>query len=207
VGSSALGADFTSVSGTVGDPREGRPYPITPDWWRYFLNENPQWDWTTLTRDSYERYWDQSVEEFSAVPATGNPDLSAFCDRGGRIVLWHGFSDQLIYPEGTINYYQRVEKRTGGEKTREFARLFLAPGVAHCGGGTGPQPTGQFEAVVKWVEEGVAPEKIPAVKRAKDGAMMRSRPLCVYRLEARYTGKGSTDNAVNFVRGAAPAEH
>ncbi len=201
------GADFMGVSGTAGDPPDGHPFPITLDSWRYFLNENPQWDWKTLTPESYEQYWDQSVEEFSAVLATDDPDLTAFRERGGKILLWHGFSDQLIYPEGTIDYYQRVEKRMGGgEKTREFARLFLAPGVAHCGGGTGPQPTGQFDALVKWVEAGVAPEKILAVRRAKGGPVTRSRPLCVYPLEARYTGKGSTDDAANFVCEAAPAE-
>ncbi len=197
------GADFMGVSGTGGDPPAGRPNPITLDWWRYFLNQNPQWDWTTLTPPSYEQYWDQSVEEFSAVLATDNPDLSAFRQRGGKIVLWHGLADPLIYPEGTIDYYRRVEHQMGGEEdTRKFARLFLAPGVGHCAGGPGPQPVGQFDAVVKWVEDGEAPDTLTAVKHDTTGAVVRRRPLCEFPLAAHYKGSGSTDDAANFVCGS-----
>lgn len=194
------GADFSGLTSTGGTPLTGRPNPITTDWWRFFLNQNPQWDWSVLTPALYEQYWDQSVEEFSAVLATDNPDLTAFRDRNGKIVLWHGYSDQLIYPEGTIDYYQRVEKQMGGaENTRKFARLFLAPGVGHCAGGPGPQPDGQFDAVVRWVEEGQAPDVLKAVRRGPSGAVVRTRPLCQFPMTARYKGTGSTDDAANFV--------
>ena len=192
------GGDFRGLSSTGGTPLAPRPNPITLEWWRYFLNRNPQWDYMNLTPASYELYWDQSVEEFSAVLATDNPDLSAFRDHGGKIVLWHGWSDQLIYPEGTIDYYQRVQKQMGGaQDTAKFARLFLAPGVEHCGGGPGPSPEGQFDAVVKWVEQGQAPETLTAVKRGPNG-VTRTRPLCRFPLAARYKGAGSTDDAANF---------
>jgi feruloyl esterase len=194
------GADFSGLTSTGGTPLSGRPNPITMEWWRYFLTKNPQWDWTVLTPALYEQYWDQSVEEFSAVLATDNPDLTAFRDRGGKIVLWHGWSDQLIYPEGTIDYYQRVQKQMGGaENTSKFARLFLAPGVAHCGGGSGPPPTGQFDAVVRWVEQGQAPEMLNAVRRDASGNTVRTRPLCQFPMVAKYRGTGSTDDAANFV--------
>ena len=187
------------LSGTGGAPPAGRPFQIALDWWRFFLNQNPQWDWTTLTAASYEHYFDQSVEEFGAVLGTDNPDLSAFRDRGGKIVIWHGWSDNLIYPEGTIDYYQRVERQMGGEaSTAKFARLFLAPGVGHCGGGAGPAPAGQFEAVVQWVEEGKAPEVLNAIRRDQGGSTVRSRPLCPFPLAAKYKGTGSTDDAANF---------
>jgi feruloyl esterase len=181
------GGDFSGLS------TAGRPNPITLEWWRYFLTQNPQWDWHVLTPALYEQYWDQSVEEFSAVLATDNPDLRRFRDRGGKLVLWHGWSDQLIYPEGTIDYYQRVEKQMGGaQPTSSFARLFLAPGVGHCGGGTGPAPAGQFDAVVRWVEQGQAPETLTARRGA------RTRPLCPFPTVAKYKGTGSTDDAANF---------
>jgi Tannase and feruloyl esterase len=197
------GADFSGLSATGGTPLTGRPNPITMEWWRYFLTQNPQWDWSVLTPALYEQYVDQSMEEFSAVLATDNPDLSAFRDRGGKIILWHGWSDQLIYPEGTIDYYQRVERQMGGtEKTSEFARLFLAPGVGHCAGGPGPQPSGQLDAVVHWVEEGKQPETLTAVHRDQSGATSRTRPLCRFPLVAKYKGSGSTDDAANFVCGA-----
>jgi len=193
------GADFAGLSSTGGDPLAARPNPITLDWWRYFLMQNPEWEWGFLTLDSYEDYWDQSVEEFSTVLATDNPDLSGFRDHGGKIVLWHGWSDQLIYPQGTIDYYERVARQMGGaENTAKFARLFLAPGVAHCGGGAGPQPVGAFDEVVRWVEDGQAPETIRAVKHGLETGD-RTRPLCRYPLAARYKGTGSTDDAANFV--------
>ena len=193
------GADFMGLSATAGTPPMARPNPITLEWWRYFLNQNPKWDWSGLTRGAYEQYWEQSVEEFSAVLATDNPDLAAFRDRGGKIILWHGWWDQLIYPEGTIDYYQRVQKQmSGAENTSKFARLFLAPGVGHCAGGPGPQPSGQFEAVVRWVEEGKAPDTLTAVRRDQAGAIRRSRPLCPFPQMAKYKGTGSTDDAVNF---------
>jgi len=143
--------------------------------------------------------WDQSVEEFSAVIATDNPDLTGFRDRGGRLVMWHGQADPLIYPGGSIDYYNHVTERMGGaSKTAEFLRLFLAPGVGHCGGGAGPPPTGQLTAVINWVENGKAPETLTAVRRDQAGTIVRSRPLCQYPRVARYKGEGSTDDAANF---------
>ena len=97
------------------------------------------------------------------VIGTDNPDLTAFRDRGGKAIVWHGWADQLITAEGTIDYYTRVQQQMGGaKKTSEFIRLFMAPGVAHCAGGAGPQPTGQLEALLAWVEDGKAPETLPA---------------------------------------------
>ena len=87
------------------------------------------------------------MEQYNTVFGTDNPDLTAFRDRGGKVVIWHGWADQLISSEGTVDYYKRLQERMGGaKKTLEFARLFMAPGVGHCGGGTGPTPTGQLDA-------------------------------------------------------------
>jgi feruloyl esterase len=192
------GAGF-ALSATGGTPPAGRPFGITLDWFRYFLTQNPQWDWTTLTYASYEQLWDQSVEQFNGVIGTDNPDLSAFRDRGGKLIAWHGWADPLIYAEGTIDYYGRVLKHMGGaEKTASFIRLFMAPGVGHCAGGAGPPPSGQFDAVVRWVEDGVAPATLDAISRDASGKAVRSRPLCQYPLVARYKGRGSTDDAANF---------
>ena len=192
------GAGF-ALSATAGTPPAGRPNGIPLDWFRYFLTQDPKWDWTTLTHESYEQLWDQSVEQFNAVIGTDNPDLSAFRDRGGKLIAWHGWADPLIYAEGTIDYFNRVLKQMGGaEKTAPFIRLFMAPGVGHCAGGAGPNPTGQFDAVVRWVEEGKPPVTLDAVSRDPAGKVIRSRPLCQYPLVARYKGRGSTDEAANF---------
>lgn len=138
------------------------------------------------------------------IMASDNPDLSKFRDRGGKLVIWHGFADQLITPEGSIDYYDEVVKTLGGGyvHTKEFARLFMAPGVAHCGGGAGPQIQNQFGAVVNWVEHDVAPETITAsrpITLPNGAAGTRTRPLCPYPDVAVWTGQGSTDDAANFV--------
>ena len=196
----ARGADLSALYGSRGTPLKPQAFGISLDWFRYFLAQNPQFDWTTITPAAYERFWDQSVEEYGAVIGTDNPDLTVFRDRGGKAILWHGWADQLITPEGTIDYYKRVQQQTGGsEKTSQFARLFLAPGVGHCGGGAGPAPYGQLDALLSWVEEGKPPETLTAARRDQAGAITRSRPLCRYPLVARYKGTGSMDDAANFV--------
>ena len=131
---------------------------------------------------------------------TDNPDLSAFRARGGKAIVWHGWADQLIAAEGTIDYYTRVQQQMGGAKpASEFIRLFMAPGVAHCAGGAGPAPVRQLEALLAWVEDGKAPETLTAQRRDQAGAVTRTRPLCQYPLVAKYKGSGSSDDAANFV--------
>jgi hypothetical protein len=194
------GADLNAMYASRGTPLKPQAFGISLDWFRYFLAQNPQLDWTSITPAAYERYFDQSVEEFSAVIGTDNPDLTTFRDRGGKAIIWHGWADQLITPEGTIDYYTRVQEKMGGaEKTSEFVRLFLAPGVGHCAGGAGPTPYGQLDALLSWVEDGKAPQTLPAARRDQAGAITRSRPLCQYPLVAKYKGTGSTDDAGNFV--------
>lgn len=142
------------------------------------------------------------LEQYGVVIGTDNPDLTAFRDRGGKAILWHGWADQLITAEATINYYKRVQQQMGGaEKTSQFARLFMAPGIGHCGGGAGPAPYGQLDALLSWVENGKTPETLPAARRDQTGTITRSRLLCQYPLVAKYKGSGSTDDAASFVCG------
>jgi hypothetical protein len=198
------GADLRMLAATRGTPLKPQAFPFVVFWLKYFLTQNPQFDWTTLTPAAYERLWDQSVEEYGTVIGTDNPDLTAFRDRGGKAILWHGWADPLISAEATIDYYKRVQQRMGGAKeTSQFARLFLAPGVSHCGGGAGPAPYGQLDALLSWVEEGNAPVTLPAARRDKAGVITQSRPLCQYPLVAKYKGTGSTDDAANFVCGTS----
>ena len=191
------GADLNALWTSRGTPLRAVPFPIMLDWFRYFLTQDPQFDAGTVTPAAYERLWDQSMEQYGIVIATDNPDLTAFRDRGGKAIVWHGWADQLISAEGTIDYYTRVQQEMGGaRKASEFMRLFMAPGVGHCAGGAGPMPTGTLEALLAWVEEGRAPETLRAVRQTDTGP--RSRPLCPYPLVARYRGNGSTDDAANF---------
>jgi hypothetical protein len=142
----------------------------------------------------------QSVEEFGAVIGTDDPDLTQFRDRGGKIIIAHGLTDQLIPADGTIDYYQRILQRMGGrEAVGRFARLFLAPGVDHGFRGPGATPVGQMEAIVRWVEHGTPPDMLTAERRDGSGKVIRTRPLFPYPQVAKYKGNGSTDDAENFV--------
>jgi feruloyl esterase len=193
------GADLNALAASRGNPAKPQAFAFTNDWLKYWITQNPQFDSTTLTPEAYQRYWDQSIEQYGIVIGTDNPDLSAFRDHGGRIVLWHGWADQLITPEGTIDYYKRVLQKMGAaQKTAQFLEFFLAPGVAHCAGGAGPSPYGTLDAVRAWVEDGKAPATLTAARRDQTGAITRSRPLCQYPLVAKYKASGSTDDAANF---------
>ena len=193
------GADLNALWGSRGTPLKPQPLALAVEWFQYFVTQDPRWDWTTMTRPVFERLSEQSVEEYGIVYGTDNPDLTAFRDHGGKAILWHGWADQLISAEGTVDYYTRVLERMGGaQETAEFLRLFMAPGVAHCGGGIGPSPYGQLDALLAWVEQGRAPETLTAARRDPDGTITRSRPLCRYPLVARYKGNGSTGDAANY---------
>ena len=171
------------------------PFPIPVEWVRYFVYFDPTWDLNTLTYTTYVQLFRDSVSTSGPLQASDNPDLSEFRDNGGKLLLWHGFADQLIMPEGTIEYYDNVVNTLHGgySHTQDFARLFMAPGVAHCGGGVGPQPQNLFGTVVNWVEQGQAPDTILAAKTGQ------TRPLCPYPEFAVWTGTGDTNDAANFV--------
>ena len=193
------GADMTALAAARGTPLKAAPFAFTVDWIRFWLTQNPQFDASTLTSEQFQYFWTQSLEEFGGVIGTDNPDLSAFKARGGKLLWWHGWADQLITAQGSIDFYKRVVAAMGGsQKTPELARFLLAPGVAHCSGGAGPQPYGQLDALRAWVEDGKAPVTLTAARRDQTGAITRSRPLCQYPLVAKYKGKGSTDEADNF---------
>jgi feruloyl esterase len=194
------GADLNAMAASRGTPPEPQAFSFSVIWLQYFLTQDPQFDWKTITPALYEQLWDRSVEQYGIVIGTDNPDLAAFRDRGGKAIIWHGWADQLITADATIDYYRRVQQQMGGPtETSGFVRLFLAPGVAHCRGGAGPAPEGVLDALLAWVEDGTAPDTLTATERDEAGGVTRSRPLCQYPLVARYTGSGSTDDAANFV--------
>jgi hypothetical protein len=185
------GTDLTSIGG-------GLAFPVAIEQSKYWVYFDPEWDWRALDYSTFPEFFADTVEQVGPLMATDNPDLRAFRDGGGKLVLWHGWNDQLINAVGTVDYYDRVTDELGGgyERTQEFARLFMAPGVMHCAGGNGPQPQGLFEAVVDWVEQDKAPEQILGRKPTEGGT--QTRPLCPYPAQARWTGEGSTDDAASF---------
>jgi len=175
------GADLSAYLGTGGSPLEGRPFGISMDYWTYYLAQDANWDWRTLTLEGFEQYWMKSVEQYDAVLGTDDPDLTRFRDRGGKVIIYHGLTDQLIPAAGSIDYFKRVQQSMGGpEATARFARLFLAPGIDHGFRGPGPTPIGQFDALIRWVEEDVVPAGLRAEKRDAEGKLIQTRTLVPY---------------------------
>jgi feruloyl esterase len=129
-----------------------------------------------------------------------NADLSDFSAAGGKLIMWHGWSDAALTAFRSIAYLEEAADKTKhGHRLDEFFRLFLAPGMHHCGGGPGPNTLDALSALESWVEHEIAPEQIVATHRTPTGAVDRTRPLCAYPKEATFRGSGSPDDASNFV--------
>jgi feruloyl esterase len=135
------------------------------------------------------------VEEFMRASST---DLSAFRNRGGKLIIVHGVSDPVFSILDTLRWWEALNARAGAPAAA-FARVFAVPGMNHCSGGPATDQFDAFTALVDWVERGAAPERILA--RAGDNAPWpgRTRPLCPYPAQARYRGSGSIEDAANFV--------
>jgi feruloyl esterase len=188
------------------DPANPFPIPIAHYKWLVFAD--PDWDWKSFDfSDPADYQAHQKAEaKFAPILNATNPNLRGFRERGGKLIQYHGWNDQLITPLNSINYYESVLSffGDGGQNraktlpdVQSFYRLFMAPGMAHCGGGTGPNTFDMQAALEQWVEQGVAPERIVAT-RAINGVVDRSRPLCPYPQVAVYKGKGDTNDAANF---------
>lgn len=203
------GADLTPMAGAtpfVAPIQQGK-------FWVYF---DPNWDWTTLTYANFLTWFNDNIAKVGPLMATDNPDLSAFRARGGKLIMYHGFADQLIMPEGTILYWDDMNQTlTKAGVPVDFAKLYMVPGMGHCGGGAGPNQFGQgssgivpadathdiFRALMAWSEKGTAPQAIVATKFPGDvvtNPVQTTRPLCPYPQVAKYNGLGSTDDATNF---------
>ncbi len=184
--------------GTLGG---AAPFAVVAEQARYWVYFDPVWDWRSVKPEGFLQYFRDNVDKVGPMMASDNPDLSGFRKRGGKLVIWHGWADPLINATGSVDYYNRVMKEMGGVKrTQEFARLFMAPGVGHCAGGSGPQPQRAFDSVVNWVEKGIVPDTLPASRNVQ--GKTQTRPLCPYPAVARWDGKGSVDDAASFSCGA-----
>jgi feruloyl esterase len=169
-------------------------FPIAQNFMRVVVFGKPDWD-------AFSYDFDADVARAREVGAplfdAANPDISAFVARGGKLILWHGWTDGLVPARGTVEYYRQVVARLGADKAAGHVRLFMAPGVNHCAGGEGADRFDHLGAVENWVEHGVAPERLVASRRLESGGE-RTRPLCAYPQIARYRGAGNTDDAASF---------
>ena len=175
----------------------GGPDPSANIWdhFKYVVYKDPNWDWKTFDFDTGIARAEQP--DNSVMNAT-DPNLKAFFAHNGKLLLYHGWSDTNVATLNTIKYYKSVVDTMGGAaKTSNNVRLFLEPGMGHCGGGDGPNVFDKVGTLEQWVEQGKAPEKIIA-SHLTDGKVDRTRPLCPYPQVAKYKGSGSIDEASSF---------
>ena len=176
------------------------PFAIPVSHYQWLVVATPDWDWRSFDFADAEDYAAHVKAEARLAPILNatSPDLKAFRQRGGKLLQYHGWNDQLISAQNSIDYYQSLLKFFGSAADVDsFYRLFMAPGMAHCGGGTGPNSFDMQTALEQWVERGAAPDQILAT-RATNGIVDRIRPLCKFPATAVYSGRGDTNDAANF---------
>ena len=154
--------------------------------------QNPSFELSNITHAQLDTIFYESVLGYENIINTSNPDLTDFKQAGGKLIHYHGLADPSIYPSGSLDYYKKVEARD--PDLRSFYRYFEAPGVYHCSGGNGPDPEDPVAVVVAWVENGLAPDLLPAV--SADGTLERN--LCPYPLVPAFKG-GNISSALSYV--------
>ncbi|KAF2192967.1 tannase and feruloyl esterase [Zopfia rhizophila CBS 207.26] len=180
------------------DLRSANPFGISSAWLKYLVLKDPKFNLSKIDYGTYAALWTQANQEYDWILNADNADLTVFRKAGGKLLSWHGINDQLIPYTNTLQYRNRVEKEMGGPaKVNEFYRLFLAPGVAHCGGGTGPMPTDALDKLVEWVEHGEAPETLDARTVDHKGELW-SREICVWPKKMKYMGFGDAKRASSW---------
>jgi hypothetical protein len=170
------------------------PFSIANDHFKYWIHQNPTFDWHTVTESSFTNDMLTSIAKFNDVIGTDD-DLKDFRKAGGKMITYHGLSDPLIPPRGTYHYYNSALQGNYKE-TQKYYRFFPYPGNGHCGGGNAPLINAEalFSTLVDWVENGVAPDYVVAAQASP----ARTRKVCMYPNVPVYNGSGSTDDAASF---------
>jgi hypothetical protein len=169
---------------------------------RWMVFGDPEWE---IDRFDIDRDYAKAREIIGPLMDSDDPDLSAFTGSGGKLLLYHGWNDAAIPAGATIDYHAALRSTLGPVADAQI-RLFMIPGMMHCGAGVGPTDFDLLGPMDRWVESGAAPERIvakeydpPALFAPAPGAkVVRTRPLCPWPKVARYDGSGSTDDADNF---------
>ncbi|OBS22800.1 hypothetical protein FPOA_09126 [Fusarium poae] len=169
------------------------PFAITQNWLTTFIQHNHSADLTGMSLAEYSRLFRQSVNRFGSVMGTADADLTDFNKAGGKLIAWHGTADELIPYKGSVDYFNRVMKED--PDATDYYRFFEAPGVQHCNGGPGWFPGGAFDALVRWVEKGEAPETLYAETVGTENK--RAVELCAYPNKLTYQG-GDTSLASSY---------
>jgi tannase/feruloyl esterase len=178
----------------VGAGAGGAPAPgdLALGTYRYLAHQDANWDWRAFNIDTDPAL----AKKMGGIIDAVGTDLSTFKNRGGKLLLYHGWSDPLIQPEHTVNYYNSM-LATMGKDQSNWMELFMVPGMVHCIGGNGPNQVDWMTALENWREKGETPKQIIGKGRVGDAPM--TRPLCPHPQVATYKGSGDPNDAANFV--------
>ncbi|KAK6614730.1 hypothetical protein H4I96_01051 [Botrytis cinerea] len=151
-----------------------------------FVRKDDNAEVSNLTRKEFDHLYHASVNEWSSIIDTNDPDLSEFRDRGGKLLSYHGLADGIITPNSTMSYYDSV---TALDPTvHDYYRLFMSPGLGHCFGGSGAYPSDTFDTMRAWVENGTIPDTMNATFPSNTAV---KRTLCPYPLKQTHDGVGN----------------
>jgi feruloyl esterase len=171
------------------------PHSMYNDLIRFVVMKDPNWSYRNL---DVGKQLEPARKADNGILAATSTDLTKFVGRGGKLLMYHGWEDQNIPPLSSVDYYSGVVQTMGKDKIADSVRLFMVPGMGHCGGGDGPNQFDMTAALEQWREQGKAPAQIVASK-ITEGKVVRTRPLCPFPQMAKYKGTGSIDQAENFV--------
>ncbi len=178
--------------------------------YRFMVFQNPAWE---LSAMDFDRDPMLAKQKLGNILDPGSSNLAGFADRGGKIIVYHGWADDMVPSQVSTEYYASVRAKWGPERVNSFYRLFMFPGMSHCGGGPGANVLFHSEeavavplepardmltAIEQWVEQGIAPSIFVASRLDKDGAIERTRLVCVYPTNAKYRGSGDVNRAENW---------
>ncbi len=179
-------------AGTSGGPR---PLAVADDLFKFVVFQDPTWDVRTLDLAKHLELA-RKIDNGTLSPTSAN--IAPFVARGGKLLMYHGWGDQNISPRSSVNYYERLVETLGPRQTGSSVRLYMVPGMGHCGGGEGPSSFDMLHALENWREHGNIPSEILASQPTGEKAG-RTRPLCPYPQVPQYSGTGNLDRAESFV--------
>ncbi|CAK47194.1 uncharacterized protein An18g01180 [Aspergillus niger] len=193
------GASFRGTANTqVINGSIVRPVPFFPiiGWIKNFVYRDPDYNVFDMTFDDFNTAYRLTLDGYNGILGSDDLNLSEFRRAGGKLLTWHGLADELIPASWTNAFWEGIDK-TDGADVDEFYRVFLAPGLGHCSAGHGPKPVDLLGALVRWVEEGIAPDRLSAAAVKADGKEV-TRELCRYPATLVYDGHGDVNDAGSF---------
>jgi feruloyl esterase len=171
-----------------------QPIGLATDAFKFIVFKNADWDWHTFKASTDI---DLALRIDNGVLDYTDSNLKPFFDRGGRLLMYHGWADPQVTPLNSVTYFDDVVKKLGKGVVGKNIQLYMVPGMNHCAGGPGTDTFDKMAAIEQWVQKGTAPDHIVA-SHLTAGKVDRTRPLCPYGKVAMWKGSGSTDDAANF---------